>query len=47
MAQPTLAVYASFVHQLVHTTCLDFVQIIFNDASTVLTFSLSAYYKYS
>ena len=31
------------VHQLDHATCLDSVQFILSDASTVLTFSLSAY----
>jgi len=46
LSQQTLAVCASFAHQLVQATCLDFVQFILSDAITVWTFSFSAYYKY-
>jgi len=35
LTQQTLAVCASFGHQLVQATCLDFVQFILSDAITV------------
>ena len=43
LTQRISAVYASFLYQLVHATCLDFVQFILSDAFTVLTLSLIAH----